>query len=115
MAQPLAVFPFLVGDPVRLGPEISSLAELVAALDLPFLEKPGLLELAPGVALIHSLTGADGHAALRWLHLPHRPRLSPGSPPVEWGVLLMLPPAMIILEEGRKWLVRTGARGRPRA
>jgi Ca2+-transporting ATPase len=25
----------------------------------------------------------------------------------EWGVLLALPPAMLLLEEGRKWLLRT--------
>jgi hypothetical protein len=31
----------------------------------------------------------------------------------EWGVLLMLPPAMILLEEGRKAMVRsTGSRKR---
>src|SRR6266542_3383491 len=63
MAVPLAVSPFLAGDPIRLGPEISSLAELVAALDDPSLASPGLLEVAPGVALIHSLTG-DGERPL---------------------------------------------------
>ena len=29
----------------------------------------------------------------------------------EWGILLVLPPIMLLLEEGRKWIVR---RGRPR-
>jgi magnesium-transporting ATPase (P-type) len=29
----------------------------------------------------------------------------------EWSVLLALPPAMLALEEGRKWLVRRAARG----
>ena len=91
MAEPLAVSPFLVGDPVRLGPEISSLADLVAAVDIPFLESPGLLQLAPGVALIHSLTGASGHVALRWLHLPHGPRLIPGAAPVQTAVVLTAP------------------------
>jgi P-type Ca2+ transporter type 2C len=33
----------------------------------------------------------------------------------EWGVLLALPPGMILLEEGRKWLVRIGARWRVRS
>lgn len=27
----------------------------------------------------------------------------------EWGVLLVLPPAMFLLEEGRKWMLRTRA------
>jgi calcium-translocating P-type ATPase len=91
MAAPLAVSPFLAGDPIRLGPEISSLAELVAALDDPSLASPGLLELAPGVALIHSLTGDGGRVALRWVHLPHAPRLIPGAAPVETAVVLTAP------------------------
>jgi Ca2+-transporting ATPase len=91
MAHALAVSPFLVGDPSRLGPQISSFVELVAALDVPFLDNPGLLPLAPGVALIHALTGAGGHVALRWLHLPHGPRLIPGASPVETVLVLTAP------------------------
>ncbi len=33
----------------------------------------------------------------------------------EWGMLLIFPPAMLLLEEGRKWLVRTGVRWRVRS
>jgi P-type Ca2+ transporter type 2C len=91
MAEPLAVSPLLVGDPIRLGPQISSFADLAAALDIPFLESPGLIPLAPGAALIHSLTGTGGHVALRWLHLPHGPRLIPGASPVETVVVLTAP------------------------
>jgi len=91
MAAPLAVSPFLAGDPIRLGPEISSLAEFVAALDDPSLASPGLLEVAPGVALIHSLTGDGERVALRWVRLPHAPRLIPGAAPVETAVVLTGP------------------------
>jgi len=31
----------------------------------------------------------------------------------EWGLLLGFPPAMILLEEGRKWLTRMRRRRRP--
>ena len=91
MIEPMAVSPFLVGDPIRLGPQINSFIDLVAALDVPFLENPGLIQLAPGIALIHSLTGAEGHVALRWLHLPHGPRLIPGVSSVETAVVLTAP------------------------
>ena len=91
MAEALAVSPFLVGDPIRLEPQISSFADLVAALDVVFLESAGLLHLAPGVALLHALTGAGGHMALRWLHLPHGPRLIPDASPVHTVVVLTAP------------------------
>ena len=91
MASPLAVSPFLVGDPVRLGDDVTSFAGLVAALDVPFLEQAGLLELAPGVALIHALAGAGGRLALRWVHLPHGPRFIAGAAPIETAVVLTAP------------------------
>jgi len=91
MTSPLAVTPFLVGDPVRLGEDVTSFTALVAALDVPFLEQPGLLELAPGVALIHALTGAGGRLALRWVHLPHAPRLIAGGAPIETALVLTAP------------------------
>ena len=91
MAEALAVSPFLVGDPIQLKPQISSFADLVAALDVVFLESAGLLHLAPGVALLHALTGAGGHMALRWLHLPHGPRLIPDASPVHTVVVLTAP------------------------
>ena len=83
----LAISPFLGGDPVRLGPEIASPGDVLSRLDLPPVEEPGCLLIAPGVALIHSLTGDAGIVTIRWVNLA-------------------LPPAMLALEEGRKWLVR---------
>jgi hypothetical protein len=71
----LTVSPFVAGDPVWPGPEVTTVPDLVAALEVPFLERPGLLQLVPGIALIHSLTGADGRVALRWVHLSHEPDL----------------------------------------
>ncbi|MBI2370803.1 MAG: HAD-IC family P-type ATPase, partial [Deltaproteobacteria bacterium] len=87
-ARPFTVSPFLTGDPIRLGPEVASLPGLLRALGLDSLERPGLLPLAPRVALVHSLTGTTESVALRWVHLPHVPALVPGADPVEVAVVL---------------------------
>jgi P-type Ca2+ transporter type 2C len=84
----LTVSPFVAGDPVWLGPEVTTLSELVAALEVPFLDRPGLLQLVPGIALIHSLAAADGRVALRWVHLSHELRLIPGGAPIGTAVVL---------------------------
>ena len=89
MARPLALSPFLAGDPIRLGSEVASLSDLLQAVGLDALERPGLLALAPRVALIHSLTGAAGRTTLRWIQLPHAPALAPGVGPVEVAVVLI--------------------------
>jgi hypothetical protein len=62
---PLAISPFLSGDPVCLGPEIVSRDDVLARLGLPAVEEPGCLLIAPGVALIHSLlqTFGEDHPA----------------------------------------------------
>jgi Ca2+-transporting ATPase len=87
----LAISPFLGGDPVCLGPEIASPGDVLLRLDLPPVEGPGCLLIAPGVALIHSLTRDAGSVTLRWVNLPHRPRLTAGLPPVETAVALIAP------------------------
>jgi len=89
----LAISPFLGGDPVCLGPEIASPGDVFSRLDLPPVEGPGCLLLAPGVALIHWLTGDAGSVTLRWVNLAHRPRLMAGLPPVEAAVVLIAPVA----------------------
>lgn len=89
----LAISPFLGGDPVCLGPEIASPGDVLSRLDLPPVEGPGCLLIAPGVALIHSLTGDAGSVTLRWVNLAHRPRLMAGLPPVEAAVVLIAPVA----------------------
>jgi Ca2+-transporting ATPase len=86
-----SVSPFLTGDPIRLGSDVTSFADLVAALDVPFLENPSLLQLVPGVALIHTLAGAGGRVALHWVHLPHAPELIPGRGPCDTVVVLTAP------------------------
>ncbi len=91
MTRLLDVSAFVAGDPIRLGPDVTTFAELVAALEVPFLERPGLLQLVPGVALIHSLTGVDGRVALHWVHLPHEPRLIPDEAPIATVVVLTAP------------------------
>jgi calcium-translocating P-type ATPase len=97
MARPLALSPFLTGDPIRLGPECASLSDLLRPLGLDSLEAPGFLSLAPRVALVHSLTGGEGSVTLRWVHLPHAPTLGAGAGPVEIAVVLTAP----IRESGR--------------
>jgi calcium-translocating P-type ATPase len=89
MARPLAVSPFLAGDPIRLGPEVASPSDLLQALGLDGLERPGVLPLAPRVALIHSLAGAAGRTTLHWVQLPHAPALAPGGGPVDVAVVLI--------------------------
>jgi len=87
----LAISPFLGGDPVRLGPEIASPGDVLSRLDLPPMEGQGCLLIAPGVALIHSLTGDAVSMTLRWVNLPHRPRLTADLPPVEAVVVFIAP------------------------
>ena len=87
----LAISPFLSGDPVCLGPEITSPGDVLLRLDLPPVEGPGCLLIAPGVALIHSLTRDAGNVTLRWVNLPHRPRFRADLPPVETAVVLIAP------------------------
>jgi calcium-translocating P-type ATPase len=87
----LRLSPYLTGDPVTLGPEVSSVADLLRSLNLDFVATPGVLQLVPGVTLIHSLTGTGASVALRWIHLPHAPLLLPGADRSEIVVLLTAP------------------------
>jgi calcium-translocating P-type ATPase len=70
-----AVTPYLAGDPVRVGPEVVTLAALAAALGLA---EPGALPLCPGVVLVHALGGTAQRLTVRWVQLPHEPVLAPG-------------------------------------
>ncbi len=97
MARRFALSPFLTGDPVRLGPEVATLKDLLRAHDLSAAERPGLLPLAPGVVLIHSLALPAGRLTLRWVQLPHAPALAPGGEPVAIAVVLTAP----VAESGR--------------
>ncbi|MEK7387738.1 MAG: HAD-IC family P-type ATPase, partial [candidate division NC10 bacterium] len=88
MARELAFTPFLTGDPVALGAEVSSLPALARELRLPSLEGAGVLGVAPRVALIHSLTGAVEGLAVRVVRLPHAPLLTDTSGPVDAAIVL---------------------------
>ncbi len=88
MTRSLILSAFLTGDPIPLGPEVVSLSDLLRGLGIESLEAPGVLPLAPGVALVHSLTGATGKLTLRWAHLPHAPEFLSGVGPVEAAVVL---------------------------
>jgi calcium-translocating P-type ATPase len=89
MAQGLALTPLLTGDPARPGPDVSTPAELLAALGVAPGEPPGVLELAPRVAVVHSLTGLAGGLAIRVAALAHAPRLAAEGGPVELAVVLV--------------------------
>ncbi len=97
MAEPLAVSPFLSGDPVSLGPDVTSLGRLLACLGLAAEDRAGLLGIAPGVALVHSLTGAAGQMTLRCARLPLAPPLDAAHGPVDVVLVLAAP----IIESGR--------------
>ncbi len=91
MAREFAFTPLLTGDPVTLGPEVSSLPDLLRALGLAALEAPGVLPLAPCLALVHSLTGAGAGIAVRVVRLAHAPRLTDALGPVEAAIVLTSP------------------------
>ena len=86
----LALSPFLTGDPVTLDARVASLADLLDALGLRSLPRPGLLLLVPRVALVHSVTGDDGGVALRWITLTHALSLAETGP-IEAAVILTGP------------------------
>ncbi|MEK7701039.1 MAG: cation-transporting P-type ATPase [candidate division NC10 bacterium] len=88
MARELAFTPFLTGDPVALGAEVSSLPALARELGLPSLEGAGVLGVGPRVALIHSLTGAAPGLAVRVVRLPHAPPITDTSGPVDTAIVL---------------------------
>ena len=82
---------FLTGDPVRLEPPIATLADVLEALGLSGLERPGVLAIGPRVALVHALTAAHGRVALRWVNLPHAPTLGPDGGPSDIAIVLSAP------------------------
>jgi len=93
VARALTISPLLIGDPVVLGPEVDSAAALSAQLDLE--GETGLLTIAPGVVLGHALTRPSGSMGLRWVRLPHAPRLAADLPPAEIALVLTSPVAEI--------------------
>ena len=95
MARPLSISPDLVGEPFELGPDVDSAAALSARLGLE--EPAGVLPIAPGVVLAHSLARPSGAMVLRWVRLPHTPRLAPDLPPAEVAAVLTAP----VSESGR--------------
>lgn len=83
----------LAGEPVWLGPEVRSPAQILEALDLGGLSATGVLPLGPGVALLHGLGGEPRAPALRWVHLAAPLALAPGGEPTDLVVVLAIPVA----------------------
>ena len=91
MTPPIQPAVYLIGDPIDVAPDVTSIGALLTALGPEAPPQPGLLGLAPGVALIHSLTETEGRLTLRWIHLRHQPSLARTEDPVEAAVLLRAP------------------------
>ena len=82
---------FVAGDPIHLSAEVSSAADLLAALGLAPTGAAGVLPIAPGVALIHALSSAEPGASARWVKLPGTTVLAAGHDPVSDVLVLVFP------------------------
>jgi Ca2+-transporting ATPase len=90
--RPAGLSPSLTGDPVALGSEVLTAADLGRALGLPG-GAPRLAPLAPGLVLAHALSADSGHVTLRAFRLPHAPLLTPATGPVDAVLALTAPVA----------------------
>jgi calcium-translocating P-type ATPase len=91
MTNARSITPFLVDEPVRLGPTVTSAAALLEALGLESAAAPGLLPLGPGAVLLHARAGAGAHLALRWARLCEPRALAIAPAPVRTIVALIVP------------------------
>ena len=90
LAEPLGVAHLLVGEPAVLDTAASS-AEVLDGLGLSLTGAAGTLELAPGVALLHSLAGEGPGTELRWVRLRRPATLASAGPTVDQIVVLVAP------------------------
>ncbi|OGL13928.1 MAG: hypothetical protein A3K12_08960 [Candidatus Rokubacteria bacterium RIFCSPLOWO2_12_FULL_71_19] len=88
VTRSVAVSPFLVGDPLRLGPDVASIAAVIRESGVYPAVEPAALRVAPGVLLIHALAGEAGGIELRWAHLPHTPALLQDGEPIRTVAIL---------------------------
>jgi Cation transporter/ATPase, N-terminus len=84
------ISPFIAGDPIRLGADVTSAAQLTTALGLGV--SSTVVDLVPGVALVVVPTPRDERLSLRWVQLPHQPLVWPDGLPSVALVLLAPPP-----------------------
>jgi hypothetical protein len=90
VASQLALTPFLTGEPLTLGADVSTPADVLQAPGLPPLHAPGVLSVASRIALIHSLTGTAATVAIRLVRLPYAPCLDHAGP-VDVAIILTAP------------------------
>jgi hypothetical protein len=91
VAASLLLSPLLVGDPLRLDRDIDSLSRLLAVVEPEAVDASGVVSLAPGAVLVHAQTVGAEHIGLRWILLPHAPRLGPDGSPTELVLVLEAP------------------------
>ncbi|HEX2437319.1 MAG TPA: cation-transporting P-type ATPase [Methylomirabilota bacterium] len=80
---------FISDDPVRIDADLASAGDLLTRLGLG--PPAGLIDLAPGVALVIAPITPDETVRLRWVQLPRTPSLWAGAPPVAIALLLSTP------------------------
>jgi len=97
MHERLSLSPWLAGDPARLTVPEGGVADLLAALDVTTSRPPGVLPLAPRVALVHAITEESGRIAIRFAALDPPVSLAPDVFAADLAVVLTAP----LRESGR--------------
>jgi calcium-translocating P-type ATPase len=91
VARAFALSSYVAGDPIPLGPEVASPADLGRAVGIDSLAAGSLLRLTAGVILVHPLTAPAEPTSLRWFRLPHAPPLGAPAEPTDVVVALTGP------------------------
>ena len=89
MSTPSLVSTFISGDPVRIDADVATAGDLVSALGLG--TPAGVIDIAPGVALVLVPTMPGGAVSLRWVQLAREVSLRAGAPAVAVALVLVTP------------------------
>ena len=89
--EPSGLAHFVVGEPTVLEARVTALEELFRVLGLPMPPAPGVLPVADGVGLVHSLTGEGRAIELHWIRLNDPSSLGDRLPPVDLVAILLSP------------------------
>ena len=89
MSSPSLISTFISGDPVRIDADVATAADLVSTLGLG--PPAGVIDIAPGAALVLVPTVPGGAASLRWVQLAREVSLRAGTPAVAVALVLLTP------------------------